>query len=92
MALTTSEHLKYGSHKVTEIMAHILNYIVAEKLISLTQKLGIVTSVHKKGKPPTNMISQTWVTDSKIFIKEKQDGPPPTKITQRGQIPSAQAQ
>ena len=39
----------------------------------------------------SRFIAQTWVTDCKVFIKEKEDGPS-KRITQRGQIPSAKAE
>ena len=58
----TSEHLKHGSNKVVEIMTCILNATLEKRTFPSAHKLGIVTPVHKKGKPAANPDSYRRIT------------------------------
>lgn len=51
----TAEHLKFGSDTLTPILTKLFNVIIESGKIPTPFKGGIITPVHKKGKPQQDM-------------------------------------
>ena len=58
----SAEHLKLSSSRTVEIMTSVLNTVISTKAIPSCHKLGIVTPVHKKGKPANKPDSYRRIT------------------------------
>ena len=65
----TSEHLKYVSHKIIEILVHLLNTIIDTGKIPELLKLGKVCPVLKKNKSSKNPTNYRRITITSIVGK-----------------------
>ena len=65
----TSEHIKYGGISLVESMTSVINSILKEVEIPDFLKAGIVTPVHKKGKPAKQLDSLRRITVTAIIGK-----------------------